>query len=334
MEKDAQTQLDRQFMFTCQLAAPLYNSVSQILNDKALTAQSSSSMEQTYLWPKMVPNYSSFKNDDELKATINDSQVKQESRFLESGRAIEDNWGNWPIYPITDTSRFSTPHTVGLKISASSEGKIENWLLEILTTTEKTDTASTTVVTIATNATMATPSTANGTADFSTTAEVSRKDVDVSRKVLEETKSWRNEIFVPLYLKAKAPEHATSSLLATTATLGTKTALMQTNTSNEWSVKTEPMESVRIFATQSPQPNRTASDYNTVYMEIQHADGAPFGSTVNRPVRIGENITLVETILTIYLFTLVMPAIDRAQQKLRSSTDLGYPFALIVSLTL
>lgn len=54
------------------------------------------------------------------------------------------------------------------------------------------------------------------------------------------------------------------------------------------------MEAIRINAKQTEYKKELIED---IYLEIQYGDG-PYGSTVSRPIKLGENISLVVRAIT------------------------------------
>lgn len=180
----------------------------------------SSSAEQTYLWNKMVPNFNfANKFNPIANSLLQEAPLQPEP--------VTNNWGNWPIYSVTTAS--SEQHTASLKISASSEGKIENWSFEVLTT-EETTTLSTVAITTAVTVSATTVTT--GTQATASSFE------NKNRKILEEPEFWRNEIFVPLFPKTANPESATNtSVLQPTTASSLRTPHYRVNTSIGWFVK-------------------------------------------------------------------------------------------------
>ncbi|VDO25905.1 unnamed protein product [Onchocerca flexuosa] len=235
MEKEVQVSLDRHFLFTCQLAPPPGQSLIEAQNGETLL-------------PNRIPKYglSSQEAEPEFK--------------------LENNWGNWPINSILISS---TP----ISASISSEGKFENWPLELSTTGEMLSIDKLLITSATTSAT-----------DVSTK---SSENLDTLMKILGEIKFWHSIVFTPLFSN-KISSEMNTNLSTTTAMDKKETALAARENSTS---RTKPLESVQIFATQLPNQKPTTD--TAIYMEIQDNDEVPFGNTINRPIQIGENISLV-----------------------------------------
>uniref|UniRef100_A0A915Q4K0 ZP domain-containing protein n=1 Tax=Setaria digitata TaxID=48799 RepID=A0A915Q4K0_9BILA len=180
------------------------------------------------------------------------------SEKMKTRSGPDNNWGNWPIDLTRTTIAPESSATAGQMPS------INRSLAAYQTTT------ATTATTRATD-------------------NESIENHSILMKVLEETKFWRSVVFVPLVLK-KTPSPISTNI-STVAQMNTEmkeVSSVQINSTNKWK---KSLESVRIFATQLPSSNSTTD--TTVHMEIQHGDEVPFGEIINRPVQIGENISLV-----------------------------------------
>ncbi|VDO08381.1 unnamed protein product [Brugia timori] len=181
------------------------------------------------------------------------SEQKMKSEF-----DLENNWGNWPI-----DSNLTPNEPLSDIMFANSEENFQNGSLELLSTTEETLLINTSSI----------------TASTSTNINIaSSKNPNILMKVLEVIRLW------PKFSNKTTPK--IDANISTTIAMDTK---FRTNSTSKWKRR---LESVRIYATQLP--NQKPITANTpVYMEIRHTNEIPFGSKINGPVQIGENISLV-----------------------------------------
>ncbi|VDK70349.1 unnamed protein product [Onchocerca ochengi] len=182
MEKEIQVSLDRHFLFTCQLAPP----------PELIQAQNG----ETSISNKI------------LKYGLSSQEAEPEFK-------PENNWGNWPI---NSTSISSTP----ISASVSSEGKFENWPLELSTTGK----------TLSVNRLLITTATTSAT-DVSTK---SNENLNTLMKILEKIKFWHNVVSTPLFSNKITSEMNTN--ISTTTAVDTKVTLSaaRENSTSRWFV--------------------------------------------------------------------------------------------------
>uniref|UniRef100_A0A0R3RG40 ZP domain-containing protein n=1 Tax=Elaeophora elaphi TaxID=1147741 RepID=A0A0R3RG40_9BILA len=181
--------------------------------------------------------------------------------------SLINNWGNWPIH---STSTSSKPIS-NIYASDSFEEKPENWPIELFSAEES----------LAVNRSLLTTITAHYI------SSESNGNQSILTKIPKEMKFWRSTALFPLFSSETTP----TDISATTAK-DLKVKPSKSRRVNATAKRTNSLESVQVFATQSPTEESMTTD-TAVYMEIRNTDEIPFGNVINHPVQIGENILLV-----------------------------------------